>query len=69
MVTTSTPGVRRSERASKAIVLRVKNHASDTLFESVRAHFTDKELADLTTLVGLINAWNRLTISLRYKHS
>lgn len=43
-------------------------HVSDALFDEVRAHFTEKEIADLTTLIGLINAFNRLAISLRYQH-
>ncbi|MGF1470070.1 MAG: carboxymuconolactone decarboxylase family protein [Sandaracinaceae bacterium] len=45
------------------------NHAPDALFERVRSQFSEKELADLTTLVALINAWNRLAIALRYEHS
>lgn len=45
-----------------------ENRAPDTLFEEVRAQFNDKELADLTTLITLINAWNRLAISFRYQH-
>jgi len=34
----------------------------------VRWHFDDKELVDLTTLIGTINLWNRLAISRRYEH-
>lgn len=45
-----------------------ENHAPDRLFEDVRAQFNDKDLADLTALIALINAWNRLAISFRYKH-
>lgn len=29
----------------------------------LRAHFTDKEIGILTTLVGMINLWNRLQVS------
>jgi alkylhydroperoxidase family enzyme len=35
------------------------------VYEQVRPHFTEKELADLTLAVAAINAWNRLAISLR----
>ena len=36
--------------------------------DEVRRHFDDKELVDLTTLIAVINLWNRLTISLRCEH-
>ncbi|MGH9888323.1 MAG: carboxymuconolactone decarboxylase family protein [bacterium] len=35
------------------------------IYDEVRAHFTDKEMADLTLAVATINAWNRLAISAR----
>jgi len=35
----------------------------DEVYEEVRPHFTDKELAGLTLAVATINAWNRLAIS------
>jgi AhpD family alkylhydroperoxidase len=40
-------------------------HVSDDVFARVRPHFDDKELADLTLAIGLINLWNRLSISFR----
>ena len=43
-------------------------HAPDSIYDEVRRHFEDKELVDLTTLVGLINLWNRLAIGFRYQH-
>jgi AhpD family alkylhydroperoxidase len=42
-----------------------QTHAPDEAFAQVRAHFSDKELADLTYAIGLINAWNRLGIGFR----
>ena len=45
-----------------------ENHTPDALFAEVRAQFSDKELADLTMLIALINAWNRLATSFRYEH-
>jgi alkylhydroperoxidase family enzyme len=38
---------------------------SDELFEKVKKHFTEKEIADLTLAIATINAWNRLAISSR----
>ena len=40
-------------------------HVSDDVYEAVRKHFSEKELADLTLAVAAINAWNRLAISAR----
>ena len=37
----------------------------DALFDRVRSHFDDRELADLTLAAAAINAWNRLPISAR----
>jgi AhpD family alkylhydroperoxidase len=59
------------ERAALAwteVVRRIaETHAPEAVYAEVRRHFADKELVDLTTLVGLINLWNRLAISLRYQ--
>jgi AhpD family alkylhydroperoxidase len=38
----------------------------DTEYEAVSAHFPQAELANLTTAVGLINAWNRISIAFRF---
>lgn len=40
-------------------------HVPDTVYDSVRVHFSEKELADLTWVVAGINAWNRVAIALR----
>ena len=37
-------------------------------YEVLRSILDDKELVDLTTLIGMINLWNRLAISFRYEH-
>jgi AhpD family alkylhydroperoxidase len=38
---------------------------SDADFEAVRAHFSDKEISDLTFAVVVINGWNRLSVAFR----
>jgi AhpD family alkylhydroperoxidase len=45
-----------------------ETHAPDDVYRELREHFDDKEIVDLTTLIGMINLWNRLAISLRYEH-
>jgi AhpD family alkylhydroperoxidase len=42
-----------------------EGHVTDEVYEKVRAHFAEKELADLTLAVASINAWNRLAIAAR----
>jgi AhpD family alkylhydroperoxidase len=40
-------------------------HVADAVYDDVRTHFSEKELADLTLVVAAINAWNRLSIAAR----
>jgi alkylhydroperoxidase family enzyme len=37
----------------------------DSAFAEVSAHFTPKEIADLSYAVAIINAWNRLCVAFR----
>jgi AhpD family alkylhydroperoxidase len=57
------------ERAALAWTEAVTNiqdgHAPDEIFEEIRQHFSEKEIADLTLAIAAINAWNRLAISAR----
>ncbi|HLW77905.1 MAG TPA: carboxymuconolactone decarboxylase family protein [Bryobacteraceae bacterium] len=39
--------------------------APDEVYEVVKKHFSEKELADLTLTIAAINAWNRLAIAAR----
>lgn len=45
-----------------------ETHAPDADYEAVRAQFSDSELVNLTTLIGAINAWNRIAIGFRALH-
>jgi AhpD family alkylhydroperoxidase len=38
----------------------------DSAYQAVSAHFSKSELACLTAAVGLINAWNRISIAFRF---
>ena len=57
------------ERAALAWTEALTNvtdgHVPDAVFESARAEFSEKELADLTWAVAAINAWNRVAIAFR----
>lgn len=50
---------------AEAVTLVAQSHVSDAVYDAVRAHFSDKELADLTLIIASINAWNRLSIASR----
>ncbi|HZT58344.1 MAG TPA: carboxymuconolactone decarboxylase family protein, partial [Pyrinomonadaceae bacterium] len=50
---------------TEAVTLVAEGHVPDSVYEEVRPHFGDKELADLTLAVATINAWNRLAIASR----
>ena len=54
------------ERAALAwseAVTAILGGVPDAVYEEVRPHFTEKELADLTLVVAAINAWNRICIA------
>jgi len=53
---------------TEAVTRVADTHAPDAAYDDVRRHFEDRELVDLTTLIGLINLWNRLAIGFRYQH-
>lgn len=63
------PWYSERERAAlawtEAVTLVTDGHVADDVFEQVRPHFNDKELADLSLVVATINAWNRLSIAAR----
>ena len=50
---------------TEALTLVAENHVPDEIYDEVRQHFTERELADLSLAVVAINGWNRLAISFR----
>ncbi|MFO7323900.1 MAG: carboxymuconolactone decarboxylase family protein [Chloroflexota bacterium] len=64
-----TPFYSERERAAlkwtEALTLLPQNDVPDELYEEMRQHFSEKELADLTLAIITINGWNRLAISFR----
>lgn len=45
-----------------------EDRAPSHIYEQVRQHFDEQQLAELTILIGLINLFNRLAIGLGYEH-
>jgi AhpD family alkylhydroperoxidase len=64
-----TPFFTDPERAAlgwtEAVTLIAQTHAPNDAYEALQAHFSEKEIVDLTLVVGAINLWNRLAISMR----
>ena len=50
---------------TEAVTLIANGHVPDSVYEEVKPHFSEKELADLTLAVATINAWNRLATASR----
>ena len=53
---------------TEALTRIAKSHAPDEDFELLKSQFGESEIAYLTLLIGQINAWNRIQISLRAIH-
>lgn len=60
-----TPRERAALAWTEAVTLVASTRVPDDVFEAARAQFDEKELADLTIAIGLINAYNRIAISFR----
>jgi len=60
------------ERAALAWAEALTNiregHAPDDVYELARSEFSEKELADLSIAIAMINGWNRLAIGTRQVH-
>ena len=57
-------GRERSALAWAEAVTDIREHQNvDNVYNEVKAHFSDKEMVDLTLAVIAINSWNRLAIS------
>lgn len=58
-----------TERAALDWVERVTNisaeNTSDSDFQQLKTHFSDSEITDLTIAISLMNALNRVAVSLR----
>jgi AhpD family alkylhydroperoxidase len=50
---------------TEAVTLITAGHVPDAVYEEALAHFSEKELSDLTLAVTVINTWNRLSIAAR----
>jgi AhpD family alkylhydroperoxidase len=61
-----TPAERAALAWTEALTNIVETRAPDADYAALRDHFSDKEIVDLTYLIGMINLWTRLAIGMRY---
>ncbi|MDI2091206.1 carboxymuconolactone decarboxylase family protein [Commensalibacter oyaizuii] len=47
---------------TETLTLLSEKEASDTIYQQVSEQFTDQELAELTVMIAVINAWNRFGV-------
>ena len=50
---------------AEALTLIAHDEIDDELYDDVRAHFSEKELVDLSMAIIAINGWNRLAVGFR----
>ena len=50
---------------TESVTLLSAQNTDDAVWQRVKAHFSDEEMSDLTIAAGLMNAFNRVAVSLR----
>jgi AhpD family alkylhydroperoxidase len=51
---------------TEAVTLVAVDHVPDEVYERVKPHFNEKELANLALAIAQINVWNRLNVAFRH---
>ena len=59
-----------SERAAlawaEAVTLLPETNAPDKLYDNLKEHFSEQQIVDLTFIISLMNAWNRMAVGFRH---
>jgi len=50
---------------AESLTLVAETRAPDDVYAEVKKHFPEKELVDLTAVIGMINLWNRMSVAFR----
>jgi len=53
---------------TESVTLAAETGIPDAAFETVRAVFSETDIAKLTIAIGTINIWNRIAVSSRMQH-
>ncbi len=60
-----TPRERAALAWTEAVTEVAQTHVPDDVYAEAQAHFTERELVDLTLAIVAINGWNRLAVAFR----
>ncbi len=63
-----TPRERAALAWTEALTLVADSHVPDDVYEEARTQFSEKDLANLSVAIGMINVWNRLQVGFRALH-
>ncbi|MDB5361624.1 MAG: carboxymuconolactone decarboxylase family protein [Rhodospirillales bacterium] len=63
-----TPRERAALAWTEALTLVAQSHVPDEAFAQASAEFDESELAQLTSAIVAINAWNRIAVAYRFLH-
>ena len=63
-----TPRERAALAWTEALTRIAETHAPDDVYAEACRYFNEKEVADLTVAIGMINLWNRVSIAFRTEH-
>jgi len=53
---------------TEALTRVADTHAPDADYDGLFPHFSEVEAVNLTVMIGMINAWNRLAVGFRSQH-
>jgi AhpD family alkylhydroperoxidase len=54
-------------RWAEAVTNISHSHAPDELFQALKPHYSEQQIVDLTLIISVMNAWNRIAIA-HHKH-
>ncbi len=59
-------GERAALAWAEAVTRLPDTNAPDNVYEHLKAYFSEQQIVDLTLIISLMNAWNRLAVGLRH---
>ena len=51
---------------AEAVTRLPETRAPDNVYESLQQHFSEQQIVDVTLIISLMNAWNRLAVGFRH---
>jgi AhpD family alkylhydroperoxidase len=60
-----TPAERAVLAWTEALTRIAETHAPDAVYQEFAAHFSPKQMVDITLAINTINSWNRLSVGFR----